>query len=123
MINIEVREMSKRAYNIWTYDSIRDYINGPKGNGCTLLSKEEDCINSTTKILIKCSCGEEFVTTLHMFRRKDKPKQQCNECGRKKKCFPYNSVKHYIESFDCKLITKRSEYKNGYKKIAIKCRC
>ena len=58
-----------------TYEEVRNYINGPEGNGCTLISTEY--VNSQTKLEIKCACGEIFYKELHVFKVSFK---QCTEC-------------------------------------------
>jgi len=71
-----------------TYEYIKEYINGEEGNGCILLSSEEDFeeekikqnkIGSHVKLKIQCKCGDEFQADWNKF--KSKPKRQCNKCG------------------------------------------
>lgn len=67
------------------YEDIKDYINGENGNGCILITSKEEFqnnykTNTTTKLLIKCRCGQTFEKVFGSFRKGQK---QCKECGRK----------------------------------------
>ena len=41
-----------------TYQEVKSFIEGEKGNGCKLISTEY--VNSHSKLKIKCSCGNIF---------------------------------------------------------------
>lgn len=67
------------------YEDIKEYIDGENGNGCKLLTTKEEfksiyISNTTTKLTIRCKCGNEFKKTFGNFKKGQK---QCKECGRK----------------------------------------
>ena len=69
-----------------TFEQIKSYIEGDDGNGCKLLLIKEEFnlvyeSNTTTKLPLKCKCGEKFEKTFGAFRKGQK---QCRECGFKR---------------------------------------
>jgi hypothetical protein len=108
-----------------TYESIRDFINGDQGNGCTLITKKEDYIDTQHYIEIKCKCTIPFQTTFGDFLTWNK--RQCDNCGKiiriNKRKLPFEKVKHFIEvesNSGCKL---KSKYINCKLPIDIECKC
>ena len=69
------------------YEEIKAFIEGPKGNGCKLLTTKEEYesngMNTCSKLEIKCKCGETFKTSFDKFKNQNQ--RQCKECGKKKK--------------------------------------
>jgi len=117
--------------NKLTYEDIIKYINSNNnGNGCKLITNEEDFyleknkqnkIASKTDLKIRCSCGEEFTTTFDIFKSKNK--KQCNKCVGLYR-FNYIDVKYFIEvesSSNCKLLSK--DYINNNSLLLIQCGC
>lgn len=74
---------SKYKYenNRLSYDEVKKYIEVYSNSGCSLIT--EEYINNTTPIEIKCACGNIFFTTFNQFKTMNK--QQCNDCGKKKR--------------------------------------
>jgi hypothetical protein len=112
----------------WTYETIKEYIEGPEGNGCKLLTSPCDDINTESILEIQCKCGNVFNTKFRNFNAKIKPKKQCNECGKliriSKTRTPYEKIKYFIEvesNSGCKLLSK--EYKSYNDKMLIQCKC
>lgn len=103
----------------FTYEYIKDVI---EKAGCKLIS--ENYVNTKTKLKIQCKCGEVFETSYEKFIRKVNPKQQCNDCGKKltadKNRISYDTVKTYIESKGCKLIS--TEYVDIQTPLKITCK-
>lgn len=96
------------------YDDVRTYI---ESFGYKMLSEKYE--SNTSKIKIKCSCGNIYNTTYASFKKGNR----CRICMAKKVGknlkFTYEYVKEYIESFGYKLIS--NEYVNAKKKIKIQC--
>jgi hypothetical protein len=99
---------------------------GKKGNGCELITKKEEYINTQHFLKIKCKCGNIFKTRFYTFLTANK--RQCNECGKKIKNKnlkkDYQEVKRYIEvesQSGCKLISK--DYQNYNTPLKILCPC
>ena len=69
------------------YEEIKAFIEGPKGNGCKLLTTKEEYegngMNTGSKLEIKCKCGETFPKSFDKFKNQNQ--RQCKECGKKKK--------------------------------------
>lgn len=102
----------------YTFDYVRDYINGEEGNGCTLLSAEY--VDSKTPLLIQCACGETFEKTFTNFKRS---KKQCDICNGLI-TWDFQKVKDYIEGEEgngCKLLSP--EYVDNKTKLKIQCAC
>jgi endogenous inhibitor of DNA gyrase (YacG/DUF329 family) len=68
-----------------TYEQIKSFTEGEEGNGCKLLTTEEnfkkEYKGNQTKLLFKCSCGNEFEKSYLKF--KNHKQRQCKECGRR----------------------------------------
>ena len=62
---------------ILQYKEIYDYV---KSKNCELLTKK--FVNSRTKMLFRCQCGNEFETTWNSFRQRNKI--TCNNCTEKR---------------------------------------
>lgn len=95
------------------------------------IKENSDCIplfnsfdKTTDKIKLRCSCGNEFITTFNTF--KHKYKRQCDDCSkeklRKNKAFDILSIEKFVEdNSDCKLLS--TEYKNSDTKLLFECKC
>ena len=113
----------------WTYEKIKEFIEGKGGNGCQLLTKENEYINIKHKIKILCGCGEnEFEVNFSKFVSRNK--RQCNNCGfqnqLRKQRNDYYYIKLFIEGKEgngCKLISDENEYLNSKSKLLINCKC
>ena len=68
-----------------TYEQIKSFTESEEGNGCKLLTTEEnfkkEYKGNQTKLLFKCSCGNEFEKSYLKF--KNHKQRQCKECGRR----------------------------------------
>ena len=118
-----------------TYKEIKDYINGKDGNGCKLLTTEEEfeiekikqgVRNSILKLKIKCRCSNTFITNINTFKTNNK--KQCNECGyeitKNKNSLDYKDIKYFIEvksNSGCKLLSEK--YKNVNSNLKLQCGC
>ena len=108
----------------FTYQEVKEFIEGKEGNGCKLLSTEY--VDACTRLQIRCACGEIFEVSFDKFRSRDK--RQCNKCGdniiKGKLKTPYQEVKEFIEGEEgngCKLLS--TEYVNNSTKLQIQCAC
>lgn len=108
----------------YTFEDVRNYINGREGNGCKLLSTEYK--NNSTKLKIRCACGEIFEKSFNAFKSQNQ--KQCPKCGGKigaeKNRNDIEEVRNYIngeEGNGCKLLS--TEYKNNNTKLLIQCSC
>lgn len=103
----------------FTYKEVKNYIEIKSDSGCKLLSKEY--LNTDSKILIQCRCGNEFLTTFYKF--KDRDKQQCNDCGliisKYKNATPISSIIKMVEKENYLFI--ENELSGGDQKIHIQC--
>lgn len=100
-----------------SYEEVKNYI---EDKGCELL--ESKYVNSSTKMKIKCSCGNIFIRDFSHFKR---GQIYCSECikekTRKNSSLKYEDVKKYINEHDCTLISET--YKNYSEKLKIRCKC
>ena len=94
------------------YIEVKEFIES-KGN--KLISKEYK--NNKAKLKIQCKCGETFERTFGDFKNKNM--YYCTCCSGNK--LRYSDVKKFIESKNCKLISK--EYENNSTKLNIQCSC
>lgn len=94
------------------YTEVKEFIES-KGN--KLISKEYK--NNKGKLKIQCKCGEIFKRTFGDFKNKNM--YYCTCCSGNK--LRYSDVKKFIESKNCKLISK--EYENNSTKLDIQCSC
>ena len=118
------------------YNIIKEYINNNiTGNGCTLLTTEEEFNNyknennvktSFVKIKILCKCNKEtFNASYNEFT--NKKRKQCKICSKlnyKSRAFPYEYVKNFIEiesNSGCKLISEK--YINMNELLLLECKC
>lgn len=106
----------------YTYDEVKKYIEEESHSGCVLLSDTYNGVKA--KLIVKCSCGNNFETTFDAF--KNGKKQQCNECGKiinsDKRRLSYQFVKQYIEeNSDCKLISEKFTTITDW--ITLRCKC
>ena len=101
------------------YDDVRKFVEIESQSGCKI--KSTSYINNSTPMLFICSCGEEFTTTYASFKNANCRK--CKKCSienlKDKLRLDYNYVKQYIESYNCKLISK--EYINSHEYLQISC--
>lgn len=111
---------------ILPYLTIKQYIEGLEGNGCKLLTLEDEYTKSTDKLYIQCACGNTYNVTFTTFKKQ----KQCQECGEKnrikKTSTPYEQIKIFIDGEEgngCRLITQKEEYKNSKQKLKIQCHC
>jgi hypothetical protein len=99
-----------------TYDQIRNEINI---SGCLLLS--ESYVNSSTKLKIKCKCGNIFYKTYNEFNSQNQ--KQCPECGIKLRSenqkLTYEYVKSYLQNEGYEIL--QDYFINTSTKIKIKC--
>lgn len=105
----------------FTYEEVKDFIEVESNSGCKLLSNEY--IDSRTKMLFECRCGNKFETFFSEFKQRNK--RQCNKCGRKGAgSFTYNEVKNFIEiesHSECKLLSE--DYNGTNANMLIQCKC
>lgn len=94
------------------YIEVKEFIES-KGN--KLISKEYK--NNKAKLKIQCKYGETFERTFGDFKNKNM--YYCTCCSGNK--LRYSDVKKFIESKNCKLISK--EYENNSTKLNIQCSC
>jgi len=66
----------------WTYEKVKYFIEIESGSECKLISTEYK--TNREELKIQCKCGNIFNVTFANFVHKTYPKQQCNECGRRK---------------------------------------
>lgn len=106
-----------------TIDYVYNYIKEISNGDCELVSKEY--INSTTKLDIRCKCGEIFPKDFSHIKRKRTTKLQCESCLKKelseKNRDSINDVISYINSSGCEYIS--GEYINNSSTLYIRCRC
>jgi hypothetical protein len=62
-----------------TYEEIKHYIEVESDSGCHLLTNEDEYIDTHAPIRLKCNCGNEFMSSYHVF--KSAKKYQCNQCS------------------------------------------
>lgn len=104
-----------------TYYEVKKYIEIDSNSGCKLLTNTYK--NNTTKLGIKCKCGEMFYTSFSKFKNRNK--MQCNNCSGYTN-WSFSKVKKYIESFTgngCKLLTKEEDYENSMQLLDVQCKC
>lgn len=122
----------------WNYNSVKEYIES--NDGCELISKEY--VNYSSKLEIKCKCGNVFLLSFNGFKNKNK--HTCNACSKKgernpnwkggkisfkceqcgkltyQKKYDYNKHKHHYCSRECKdkwqIGNLRGANHPGYKK-------
>lgn len=91
--------------------------------GCEWISGEYT--GNTSRLLIKCHCGELFETSLANMRSNSHKKTSCEPCARKESLDRARHSKEYIhkimETYDCEWIS--GEYKNYQSFLTIKCPC
>lgn len=110
-----------------SYENVKEFI---ESKGCELLDNKYK--NSSSKLSIKCKCGNEFQVDFNTFK---KGQQQCKECGMKLRgekrrkqsggkheYYSIEKVSKIINSYsDIKLISK--EYNGCFEKLELKCSC
>lgn len=104
------------------FEEVKKFVE--ENSECELLSTEY--INQGTKMLFKCSCGNEFEATFNKFKNRNK--RQCNKCGREKveksRRLTFKEVKRFVEvesNNDCELLS--SEYLNENSNLRFRCSC
>ena len=109
---------NKRNKRRMSYEYVKEFI---KNCGCELLSTEY--VNNSTKLQIRCACGEVFEKSFNKFKGRNQ--RQCPKCGlenkRNKRRMSYEYVKEFIESYGCELIS--TKYESCKAKLQIKCAC
>ncbi|MED1863242.1 hypothetical protein P4V41_07220 [Fictibacillus nanhaiensis] len=107
------------------YGAFKLFVEIDSNSGCVLISSLENYKNSTSKLLLRCHCGNEFSTTSSMFTHSNK--RQCNDCGYINRGqatkIPYVEVEEYLLKFNCRLLTSFENYKNASQKLDIECSC
>lgn len=96
------------------YITIKYYIEGINGNGCKLLTLEDDYINTNENINIKCLCNNDFITTFDKFKNQNK--KQCNKCSqinKKKYCLKKYGFESPMQNKEISNKVKQTLYKNG----------
>lgn len=58
------------------YEDVKTFI---EQNNCSLITSKEEYINKNHKLIIKCSCGENFSTSFLNFDHENK--RRCNKCS------------------------------------------
>lgn len=100
-----------------TQKEIQDIL---KEHDCELLSEYK---NNTTKLKIKCKCGNVFYKSFAIMNKSKK--FMCNECVNKivrdKQKIPYEILKEKIENVGYKLLTPKEEYTRASDKCKIQC--
>lgn len=104
-----------RALPRKTINEIKSFIE--KNSKCTLLS--DTYKNNSTKLKIKCNCGEIFNVSYSNFK---KGKRQCNKCTINSNRSSIEEIKNYIETNSkCKLLDY--EYVNNGHMLKLRCVC
>ena len=98
-----------------TYKEIKLFIEGFEGNGCELITTEEEYesnkMNSRSKFEIKCKCGKTFQKSFDNF--KYNKQRQCKECGVSKRS-ETRKGKHHTEETRKKLSETRKGKKHHF---------
>lgn len=112
----EIRNEQKRL----KIEEVITFIDGIDGNGCKFVEGEYK--NNTTKLKIRCACGNIFSTSLAEFKGLNK--KQCNECGKR---IQLKDIKKTHEKFCNELniikngtYTVLSDYVSVHTKILVK---
>lgn len=96
----------------FTYSDVKEYI---EKYNYTLLTNEEEYINSTEKIKVQCDKGHIYDTTFNKFKN---GKTRCPYCAGNVR-HTYEYVKEYIESFGYKLLS--NNYVNANTHLKVQC--
>lgn len=106
---------------IYTFEDAKRIIT--ELSDCELLSTPEDFRGVTSKLQLRCACGNEFQVDLHHFRTQNQ--RQCPSCGRRnmttKNQTPFEVICSRLESIGCKYVS--GEYVNRRSKLTIRCTC
>lgn len=94
-----------------SYQEVKEYI---ESYGCELLS--EEYVNNTTKLKIRCKCGNVFERTYNVFQT---GANKCTDCSGVK--LSYKKVKEFIETYGCELLSE--EYVDYNTNLKIRCAC
>lgn len=96
------------------YDYVYEYINN---HGCELL--DTTIKNATSKLKIKCSCGDIFYRSFNKFKSSNQT--LCLKC-KNIRIWDYHAVKDFINNqTNCKMLSKC--YNNRNDLLDIKCDC
>ena len=99
---------------ILTYEEIsQKYID----NGCELLVKKEDYINTQHTMLYKCKCENISTTSYNNYRKHLK----CKKCNRINYDYNYDNIFNIINQTGYKLLTLSEEYKGLNSNIKVEC--
>lgn len=104
----------------YTLEEIKNIVDKKSNSRCEVLSNEY--INSRTKMLFKCQCGNVFERT---FNKLIKGTFLCNDClnewRREKYSNSLEEVKETIKKYGCEYVS--GDYKNTKSLLIIKCSC
>jgi len=112
--------IKKKLNKIFSYDFVKHTIEDESNR--QLITKEY--INNSSKIEIKCECGNIFKTSLSSFMHKNK--KQCDSCTSKKMSQSQSFSKEYVKNFvennsNCLLLV--NNYINNKTKLKLLCEC
>ena len=106
--------------NKLNYDYVKKYIEEKSLGECELISKEY--VNNTSKLKLRCSCGNIFENSFAKIRNST---FKCKQCILNKASETYRlkieDVIKYIEDNECEYIS--GEYKNNTSLLTLKCKC
>lgn len=99
------------------YNDVLEYINSEHGNGCTLLTSEEEfremikhCQPTRAKLSIKCKCGNVFIKDYHTFLKQNR----CPECGKwiniKSRSVKYDEIIVLAKLMGLDVVTTNDEF-------------
>jgi len=94
-------------------EDIKKYINDV---GCNLVGEYKDILSDIT---VRCSCGEEYITTFNRFKNKNQIR--CKQCSGS--FININTVIDTIQQAGCELITSSENYQGVNSKIEVQCSC
>jgi len=110
-----------RTFN---YDKAKQFIEIDSKSGCLLLTEKSEELRANSKLLLRCKCGNEFITTFSRFTNKNKPKRQCNKCSQESKKNTYEKVKEFIENNSkCVLLNPHKPRITSKEDLLLKCEC
>ena len=102
--------------NRYTFEDVKEFIEGELGNGCKLLS---GTYSYSQKLEIECKCGEIFYTTFTKFKNRNK--RQCNFCS-KGHYLTYDYILDFVNNnSECKLIS--TEFVKIFDNLIFECKC
>lgn len=136
--NKQCRECSIKNSNYiinrkMTFEKIKQYIESDEGNGCKLITSEDEYNNKIKegieskhiKLNIQCRCGHVYPVIINAFKNGQK---QCPKCGEESRVSSrrkgYDDIKEYVESTfsqrtGIQYILLTGEYKNHNTRLDI----